>query len=68
MRTSDVTLELQSLAYYTNRTGRNQINELGGTMSELEGTIDRITYYNEDTYYTVAKLKLKSGKLVDFFV
>ncbi|HBF39933.1 MAG TPA: ATP-dependent RecD-like DNA helicase, partial [Firmicutes bacterium] len=30
-------------------------------MTELEGTIDRITYYNEDTYYTVAKLKLKSG-------
>ncbi len=32
-------------------------------MTELEGTIDRITYYNEDTYYTVAKLKLKSGNL-----
>jgi exodeoxyribonuclease V alpha subunit len=32
-------------------------------MIELEGIIDRITYYNEDTYYTVAKLKLKSGKL-----
>ncbi|HBE78376.1 MAG TPA: ATP-dependent RecD-like DNA helicase, partial [Firmicutes bacterium] len=31
-------------------------------MTILEGIIDRITYYNEDTYYTVAKLKLKSGK------
>jgi exodeoxyribonuclease V alpha subunit len=31
---------------------------------ELEGIIDRITYYNEDTYYTVAKLKLQSGKFV----
>jgi exodeoxyribonuclease V alpha subunit len=32
-------------------------------MTELEGTIDRITYYNEDNYYTVAKLKLQSGKM-----
>jgi exodeoxyribonuclease V alpha subunit len=31
-------------------------------MTVLEGIIDRITYYNEETYYTVAKLKLKSGK------
>lgn len=31
---------------------------------ELEGVVDHITYYNEDNFYTVAKLKLKTGKPV----
>jgi exodeoxyribonuclease V alpha subunit len=33
-------------------------------MIQIEGTVERITFYNEDNYYTVAKLKLDSGKLV----
>lgn len=32
-------------------------------MTELEGTIAQIIFYNQDNYYTVAKLKLSSGKL-----
>jgi exodeoxyribonuclease V alpha subunit len=31
-------------------------------MVQLEGTVDRITFYNEDNFYTVAKLKLKNSK------
>lgn len=33
-------------------------------MVQLEGTVDRITFYNEDNFYTVAKLKLKNDKTV----
>lgn len=33
-------------------------------MSELEGTIEQIIFYNQDNYYTVAKLKPSSGKTV----
>lgn len=33
-------------------------------MTELEGTIEQIIFYNQDNYYTVAKLKPGSGKLV----
>jgi exodeoxyribonuclease V alpha subunit len=31
-------------------------------MVQLEGTVDRITFYNEDNFYTVAKLKLKNNR------
>ncbi len=33
-------------------------------MIELNGNIERITFYNEETYYTVAKLKLDNGEIV----
>ncbi len=33
-------------------------------MTELEGTVERITFYNEENYYTVARLKQKSGVIV----
>ncbi len=33
-------------------------------MTELEGTIGQIIFYNQDNYYTVAKLKISSGKAV----
>ncbi|MCL6589541.1 MAG: ATP-dependent RecD-like DNA helicase [Firmicutes bacterium] len=33
-------------------------------MIQLDGTVERITFYNENNYYTVAKLKLDSGKIV----
>lgn len=32
-------------------------------MIQLEGTVERITFYNEDNFYTVAKLKLKNSKI-----
>ncbi len=31
-------------------------------MTELEGTVEQIIFYNQDNYYTVAKIKLCSGK------
>ncbi len=33
-------------------------------MIQLEGTVDRITFYNEDNFYTVAKLKLQNNRTV----
>ncbi len=33
-------------------------------MIELEGSIEQIIFYNQDNYYTVAKLKPRSGKTV----
>ncbi|MGE5607164.1 MAG: ATP-dependent RecD-like DNA helicase [Bacteroidota bacterium] len=33
-------------------------------MIKLEGTIEQIIFYNQDNYYTVAKLKPSSGKTV----
>ncbi len=32
-------------------------------MVQLEGTVDRITFYNEDNFYTIAKLKLKNSRI-----
>ncbi len=31
-------------------------------MTEFEGTIEQIIFYNQDNYYTVAKIKSRSGK------
>jgi exodeoxyribonuclease V alpha subunit len=33
-------------------------------MVHLEGTVDRITFYNEDNFYTIAKLKIKNNRTV----
>jgi exodeoxyribonuclease V alpha subunit len=33
-------------------------------MTELEGIVEQIIFYNQDNYYTVAKLKQSSGKQV----
>lgn len=33
-------------------------------MVHLEGAIDKITFYNEDNFYTIAKLKLKNNQVV----
>lgn len=33
-------------------------------MNSLEGTVERITFFNEENSYAVAKVKLKSGELV----
>ncbi|HEY8465105.1 MAG TPA: ATP-dependent RecD-like DNA helicase [Bacillota bacterium] len=33
-------------------------------MTQLEGTVERITFYNEENSYTVVKLKLNSGQQV----
>ena len=33
-------------------------------MNPIEGTVERVTFYNKDNYYTIAKLKLKTGRLV----
>jgi exodeoxyribonuclease V alpha subunit len=36
---------------------------MGGFMSRLEGIVERITFYNEENSYTVAKLRQASGQL-----
>lgn len=33
-------------------------------MDQLSGTVDRVTFYNEENFYTVAKFKTEDHKLV----
>jgi len=37
---------------------------MGGAMNTLEGTVERITFFNEENSYAVAKVRLSSGELV----
>ncbi|HOP75591.1 MAG TPA: ATP-dependent RecD-like DNA helicase [Bacillota bacterium] len=37
---------------------------MGGAMTTLEGTVERITFFNEETSFAVVKMKLASGELV----